>query len=586
VREPVEVLVVGAGPVGLTAAYELTRRGVRVRLVDAAAGPAATSRAIATHPRTLETYDQIGLLDAVLARARRITAFTLFQNGRRLARLDADYGASPTRFPFTVTIEQVATEEVLRDALAALGVHVEWGVRLENFGQDREGVTAILRTADGGTEAVRVPWLIGTDGGHSTVRKVLGLPLVGESNETWLLADAVVDTQLPPNSIYLIRVDGGTLMMAPMPGQRRWRMLDTVDVRYGGDDAAVAERFSRKLTAGLGHEVRVDTPRWVSVFTAQQRMVPEMRVGRVFVAGDAAHVHSPASGQGMNTGIQEAYNLAWKLALVVRGHAREELLDTYAAERVPIGRTLLSSTKRATQLVALKNALASVALPVVFTAARLLPPLRRKMQRTALGRVSGLDIRYADSPLTSARHAPGPGPRPGERIGQVLPERAAGTGWTALVDELRDPRWTLLSFGDGPAVRQAADRYRQWLSVRTVTTATASAVPTAATASVVPTASVASTAPAGPSTPVPLTGPGQVPHGTPVPLADPGQVLRADLGAAPGSWLLIRPDGYLAARGTSPADPAALAALARARGADPAPPVPATHTTTAAQEEL
>ncbi|WP_251094258.1 FAD-dependent oxidoreductase [Streptomyces sp. Caat 7-52] len=581
VREPIEVLVVGAGPVGLTTAYELTRRGVRVRLVDAAAGPAATSRAIATHPRTLETYDQIGLLDAVLARARRITAFTLFQNGRRLARLDADYSASPTRFPFTVTIEQVATEEVLREALAGLGVHVEWGVRLENFGQDPEGVTATLRTADGGTEAVRVPWLVGTDGGHSTVRKVLGLPLVGESNETWLLADAAVDTELPPNSIYLIRVDGGTLMMAPMPGERRWRMLDTVDVSYGGDDAAVAERFSRKLTAGLGHEVRVHSPRWVSVFTAQQRMVPDMRAGRVFVAGDAAHVHSPASGQGMNTGIQEAYNLAWKLALVVHGHAREELLDTYAAERVPVGRTLLSSTKRATQLVALKNALASVALPVVFTAARLLPPLRRKMQRTALGRVSGLDLRYTDSPLTSAQDASGPGPRPGERIGQVLPERAASAGWTALAGELRDPRWTLLSFGDGPAVRRAADRYRQWLSVRTVTASAATA-----------TAADVSAVTDGPGAGAPLAGPGRVPSAEPgqavpdipVPLADPGQVLRTDLGAAPGSWLLIRPDGYLAARGTSLADPAALAALARARGEEPAPPAPLTLAT--AQEEL
>ncbi|MDO0926691.1 FAD-dependent oxidoreductase [Streptomyces sp. TG1A-8] len=527
-REPIEVLVVGAGPVGLTAAYELTRRGVRVRLVDAAAGPAATSRAIATHPRTMETYDQIGVLDAMLARSRRITAFTLFQNGRRLARLDADYSASPTRFPFTVTIEQVATEEVLRDALAARGVHVEWGVRLETFRQDPEGVTATLH-AGGATETVRVPWLIGTDGGHSTVRKVLDLPLIGESNETWLLADATVDTELPPNSIYLIRTGGGTLMMAPLPGERRWRMLDTVDVSYGGDDTAVAERFSRKLTAGLGHRVRVDTPRWVSVFTAQQRMVPRMRVGRVFVAGDAAHVHSPASGQGMNTGVQEAYNLAWKLALVMRGHAREELLDTYAAERVPIGRALLSSTKRATQLVALKNALASVALPVVFTLARLLPPLRVRMQRTALGRVSGLNLAYPDSPLTSADGTQDTGPRPGERIGQVLPERAAAPGWTALAGELRDLRWTLLAFGGGPAVREAADRYGQWLSVRTVAEA---AVPD--------------------------------PAGAAVPLADPGHVLRADLGAAPGSWLLIRPDGYLAARGTSLTDPATLAALALA----------------------
>lgn len=526
------MLVVGAGPVGLTAAYELTRRGVRVRLVDGAAGPATTSRAIATHPRTMETYDQIGVLDEMLARSRRITAFTVFQNGRRLARLDADYTGSPTRFPFTVTIDQVTTEDVLRTALARLGVRPEWGIRLETFSQGAQGVTATLRHADGTAESVDVPWLIGADGGHSTVRKVLGLPLIGESNETWLLADATVETELPPNSIYLIRAEGGTLMMAPMPGENRWRMLDTVDVDYGGDGEAVAARFARKLSAGLGHQVRVARPGWVSVFTAQQRMVPSMRAGRAFVAGDAAHVHSPASGQGMNTGIQEAYNLAWKLAMVLRGQADDALLDTYGTERVPIGRALLGSTKRATQLVALKNTLAGLALPVVFGLVRRLAPLRVKMQRTALGRVSGLNVGYPESPLTVAAGADPRGPRPGERIGQVLPERAAATGWCELFEELRDVRWTLLVHEGGPATeraaREAASAYDPFLSVRTV------------------------------------GAPGSD-EGT-YPLADPDHALRDDLCTVPGGWLLVRPDGYVAARGTALTERALAAAFAPVLG--------------------
>ena len=527
-QEPIEVLVVGAGPVGLTAAYELTRRGVRVRLVDGATGPATTSRAIATHPRTLETYDQIGLLDEMLARARRITAFTLFQNGSRLARLDADYTASPTRFPFTVTIHQETTEEVLRTGLARLGVTAEWGVRLETFDRRADGVTATLRHTDGSAESVEVPWMIGTDGGHSTVRKLLELPLIGESNETWLLADASVETELPPNSIYLIRAEGGTLMMAPMPGENRWRMLDTVDVDYDGDGDAVAARFSRKLSRGVGHEVRVASPNWVSVFTAQQRMVPAMRAGRVFVAGDAAHVHSPASGQGMNTGIQEAYNLAWKLSMVLRGQAADALLDTYGTERVPIGRTLLGSTKRATQLVALKNALAGLALPVVFGLARRIPPMRRKMQQTALGRVSGLNLGYPDSPLTTEAGRAARGPRPGERVGQVLPERASAPGWRALFDELRDIRWTLLAYEGRPdaarVAREAAAAHGAFLSVRTV-------------------------------------GATESDDGT-EPLADPDHTLREDLAATPGGWLLIRPDGYVAAGGASLTAPALADALA------------------------
>jgi NADPH-dependent dioxygenase len=532
-REPIEVLVAGAGPVGLTAAYELTRRGVRVRLVDGAAGPAETSRAIAVHPRTLETYDAIGVLDQMLDRSRRITAFTVFANGHRLARLDADYSASPTRFPFTVTIDQISTEDVLRTALEKLGVKVEWGQRLESFVQRPDGVTVQLRQPDGGTETVEVPWLVGADGGHSTVRKILGLPLIGESNETWLLSDALVETELPPNSIYLIRAERGMLMMAPMPGEKRWRMLDTVDTSYDGDARVVAERFARKLSKGVGHQVTVSTPQWISVFTAQQRMVPAMRDGRVFVAGDAAHVHSPASGQGMNTGIQEAYNLSWKLAAVLRGQAGEALLDTYGTERVPIGRTLLGSTKQATKLVALKNAMAGVALPIVFGLARRIPPVRRRMQREALGRVSGLNLHYADGPLTTPAIGEHRGPRPGERVGQVLPDRSGAPGWEALAEELRRLRWTLLvAEGGAPsagrAARRAAASHDAVLSVRV----------------------------AG------ANGSGEGGE----PLDDPGGVLREDLGLPPGGWLLIRPDGYLAARGAELTTPALEAAFAKGLG--------------------
>ena len=536
-QDQVEVLVAGAGPVGLTAALELARRGVRVRVVDGAVGPAVTSRAIAVHPRTLETYDQMGVLEEMSRRMQRITAFTVFAGGRRVIRLDADYSASPTRFPFSTTIDQVLTEEVLREALTAAGVPIEWSVRLESFEQDDSGVRAELARPDGSRERLDVPWLIGADGGHSTVRKQLGLPLLGDANETWLLADAEVSTTIPRNSIYLIRAEGTMLMMAPMPGGSRWRMLDTADVSYDGDAKMVADRFSRKLTAGLGHEVKVAEPNWVSVFTAQQRMVPAMRAGRCFVAGDAAHVHSPASGQGMNTGIQEAYNLAWKLAMVIHGHAGDRLLDSYGAERVPIGAELLDSTRKATKLVALRNALAGVALPIVFGLARRVPPLRIKMQRTALGRVAGLGVRYPKSALTGTDE-PGrvSGPAPGERVTQVLPEAAASAGWREFVAELREPNWTLLVFPtaedtgtDGPeggaelVARQAERDHGAWLTVRT-------------------------------ATPDGMAGPG--------PLADPGAALRTGLGARDGSWLLVRPDGYLAARGNGLTMPALDRALA------------------------
>ncbi|MER7200568.1 oxygenase [Streptomyces sp. CB01635] len=567
------VLVVGAGPVGLTAAHELARRGLRVRLVDAASGPSRTSRAVAVHPRTLETFDQMGTVDGILRHGRRNRAFTMYAGGRRLVRLDADYTSMPTRHPYSVIIEQTRTEAVLREAVARLGVEVEWGVRLAGFEQDGTGVRARLTRADGTGETGQteqteqrgergetgeteeictVPWLVGCDGGHSTVRKALGLPLLGESRDTWMLADAPVSTDLPPDSIYWVHTGGQALMMVPYAREGHWRLLDTAPDRP--DATGAAERFTAKLSRGLGSAVRVGDPEWTSVFTFQQRMVPRMHEGRVFVAGDAAHVHSPASGQGMNTGVQEAYNLAWKLAMVHRGYAERPLLDTYGEERVPVGKALLGSTRTATSLVQFKNALAAVALPVVFSVVRNLPPLRRAIQRKVLGGMSGLRLGYARSSLTT-----GGGPEPVPIVTPVaspvmVPRRGhvpapgervsgAATVSDALVRELRDVRWTLLVAPGGHdadgvpvrAARDAAGQHGAWLSVRSV------------------------------------GGSGAGPR----PLPDPDGALCAALGLAAGSWALVRPDGYLAARGDFLTAGALAEALApvRPRAGDRAAPI-------------
>ncbi|MGX9891573.1 FAD-dependent oxidoreductase [Streptomyces sp. NPDC002276] len=526
-----QVLVAGAGPVGLTVAHELARRGLRVRLIDAAPHPATTSRAVATHPRTLETYDQMGVIEEILEQAQQIRAFTMFSRGRRLVRLDADYTTMPTRYPFTAIVEQADTEAVLRAAGAGLGIEVEWGTRLTGFIQHPGQVAVDLEHVDGTTESVEVPWLVGCDGGHSTVRKVLGLPLLGESSETWMLADAPVDVDLPRDSIYWIHTGSQALMMVPFRRGGRWRLLDTTTALPGTDAATIADRFARKLGPGLGRATEVRTPTWTSVFTFQQRMVPRMGEGRVFVAGDAAHVHSPASGQGMNTGIQEAYNLAWKLALVEQGHAGRGLLDSYSLERVPVGEALLGSTKKATFLVQLKNAFAPIALPVVFGVIRNVTPLRKKVQRKVLGGISGLLLGYPDSPLTRPADT-GRGPLPGTRASVGAGADPADPGCRAWAEELRDVRWTLAVTPDTAASVPASDA---WLSIRTLGDGTQGSDP----------------------------------------LADHSGRLRGALGLESGGWLLVRPDGYVAARGRESTGAGLRQALAAAQlRLAPAWPVP------------
>jgi NADPH-dependent dioxygenase len=529
-----QVLIAGAGPVGLTLAHELARRGVAVRLVDAAPRPPVTSRALATHARTLETYDQMGLLGELLPRGQRVDNFTLHQNGRRLIRFCTDYSHLPTRFPFTLMVDQVITEEVLRQAVRRLGVVPEQGVRVEDFTRGDGEVSVRLRHGDHSTETLSVPWLVGCDGGHSTVRKQLGLPLAGESSETWLIADAIVHTDLPRRSIHWLRTGNGTVMLVPFPDPGKWRLLDTADASYRGDPDEVASRFAAKISAGLGQPTVVETPTWVSIFTIQQRMISQMRVGRCLVAGDAAHVHSPASGQGMNTGIQDAYNLGWKLAMVVQGHADSGLLDSYTAERVPVGEALLASTRVATRLIELKNSAQAAMLPVAFGILRNLPPLKSRIERKIMGGMSALGLTYRESPLTAAG-PDGHGPQAGDRLSRVDEAGSHTPGWAQVLRDLRDPRWTLLVFpgqaGDGSlveAARALAGAHEAWLLVRTVTDGT------------------------------------EPQDSAPSPLPDPDGRLRGDLGAgAAGGWLLVRPDGYVAARGHE-LDASALAVVPRA----------------------
>ncbi|MFZ2172821.1 MAG: FAD-dependent monooxygenase [Rhodococcus sp. (in: high G+C Gram-positive bacteria)] len=359
-----EVLVVGAGPVGLTAAIELRRRGVSCRIIDPLLEPPQYAKAVGIQPRTLEVFEGMGVLREVLDAAIALRGQIVFVNGAEVARLDL---ALPADVPFEfIGMPQYETERILTEHLASLGTTVERGIELIAFEQNDEGVTATLSGADG-EEMVRALYLAGCDGAHSAVRKGLGLTFEGGAfAEHYMLGDVEVDWSLPRG--YGIRAmhqtDGVTddlLVCIPLPGRRRYRMSMFVPADLEGGGGPAADKIEHGFQAGprpdLSHiqavldrlapePTRATNLRWSSVFRISHRIVDSYGRGRVFVAGDAAHIHPPTGAQGMNTGIQDAHNLAWKLALAVAGVASPGLLDSYDAERRPVGEEVVGRTVR------------------------------------------------------------------------------------------------------------------------------------------------------------------------------------------------------------------------------------------------
>ncbi|MET9198921.1 FAD-dependent monooxygenase [Gordonia sp. NPDC003585] len=360
--DQIDVLVAGGGPVGLTAAIELRRRGVRVRIVDPLDSAPQYAKAVGVQPRTLEAFEQMGVLGQVLDAAIEMHGQIVFLNGEQVSRVELSVPPDiPFRFCF---IPQYATERILTERLTSLGTTIDREVRLDGFTQDADGVTATLSGPDG-HETVRAQYLIGCDGAHSTVRKTLGLTFEGGAFvEQYMLGDVAVDWSLPRGfavrSVH--RSEGGDdgLVCIPLPGRGRYRasMLVPDELSADADQGdGVAHGFEGSRRPELHHiqtvfdrlapePATVSDMRWSSVFRISHRIVDSYGRGRVFVAGDAAHIHPPTGAQGMNTGIQDAHNLAWKLALAVAGDAADGLTDSYDAERRPVGEEVVGRTVR------------------------------------------------------------------------------------------------------------------------------------------------------------------------------------------------------------------------------------------------
>jgi 2-polyprenyl-6-methoxyphenol hydroxylase-like FAD-dependent oxidoreductase len=473
--EDVDVLVVGAGPTGLALACQLARFGVRLCIIDKQPDRVRESRALGVQARTLEILQSFGSGGVLARRGRTTTRLMLHVDREAPVAIDlGGVGRADTRFPYILFVSQSDTESVLTEYLEAQDVRVERRVELVDFREEPAGTICVLRNAGGHEEQIRASYIAGCDGAHSTVRKRAGIPFEGGAYpQSFALGDVEADGALTPEAINAFALGRGVAVFFPLGQPRTWRLMAMEGGRlqssYGSADETVStghlsladlQTMVDDPTRGT---VRLRDPAWLTRFRLHHRQAARYRDGRVFLAGDAAHIHSPVGAQGMNTGIQDAWNLGWKLGMVSRGLADARILDSYHAERWPVGRTLLRATDRVfgvfARSVASGGMLASLRRVMVrrVVAPALSSP---RVRALAFHFVSQLGIRYRTSPIV-VDGAPllRDGPRAGDRLPDARVSRSSQT--TYLQQELSSPHVHLLLCG--PLSAWNRDRVEQTL---------------------------------------------------------------------------------------------------------------------------
>jgi 2-polyprenyl-6-methoxyphenol hydroxylase-like FAD-dependent oxidoreductase len=461
-----DVLIVGAGPTGLMLACQLARRGIDVLLIDRHAGPARETRALGVQARTMEIYAHLGIVDEALALGKPARGLDLWADGRHTARVPlGEAGASLTPYPFVFILGQDDNERLLGARLAHLGGAVRWQTELVALEQQPGGVRATLRLPGGGIRDVQAAWVAGCDGAKSAVRGLNGIGFPGAPYEhVFFVADVSARGGMVADEVNVFLWREGFHLFFPMRGGEggdddHWRIVGIVPAPLRGrDDLAFADVLP-SVRQEAGARLQVSACRWFSTYRIHHRAAERFRDRRCFLLGDAAHIHSPVGAQGMNTGLQDAYNLAWKLAAVLRGEAAESLLDSYAAEREPVARRLLATTDRAFRLVVSGHPLAGLLRTRVLARVAAQAMRRDGVQRRAFRFVSQLAIHYRDGPLAqTAGSWPATAPQAGDRFPWLQLAFEAGAAPQGLFERLDDTRWTLLVFGQpAPAARPVCD---------------------------------------------------------------------------------------------------------------------------------
>jgi len=438
-----DVLVVGAGPTGLALATQLIRHGIDFIVIDKKDGTTPYSKAIGVQARTLEIYDQIGLADDLVARGWIANKVRLVENGEIRGQIDlSEFGKGMSAFPFLLLVEQGKHEAMLYDHIRASGGDITWQTELVKVSQTDEGVTADVKNASGQYDTIEAKYAVGCDGAHSLVRHSLGIDFGGSTFERiFYVADVDIDWAYEHDALHVNLGENTLTAFFPMVGDRRWRIVGTFPEGEKSEEGNILfDEIEKQVTADTKLKFDITNVNWFSTYKVHSRHVNKFSEGHCFLAGDSAHIHTPAGAQGMNTGIQDGYNLAWKLAQVLKANAGAKLLDTYNEERLPNAHRLLQTTDRFFALAASDEPVTTFFRQHIFPYIANLALNIDAVKRFVFPLISQIGINYRNSSLSSGD---GFNVRAGDRMPYFEVEGAS------IYDRLREPHFHIVNFYDG-----------------------------------------------------------------------------------------------------------------------------------------
>ena len=441
-----DVIIIGAGPTGLSLACQFIRHGIDFVVVEKNATVTPFSKAIGVQARTLEIYDQLGLAQPAIERGTIANRVRLIEGGEVRGEMNlGNFGKDLSQYPYMLMLEQSKNEELLYGFVRSHGHDVRWNTELENFSQDATGVTAQIKKPSGESETIRGKFLVGCDGASSPVRHGLGLTFGGSTFERlFYVADARVDWDMPHDALHVCLAKEVFVAFFPMPGEDRYRVIGTFPESKNEEQGEVVyEEIEREIKEQAKLKLEMSDVRWFSLYKVHSRRVNKFSEGRCFLAGDSAHIHSPAGAQGMNTGIGDAYNLAWKLALVVKGIAGQELLDTYNEERLANAQRLLESTDRMFELAAGSHWLMSFIRTTIFPPVAGFVSSLETFSKRIFPLISQIGINYRNASLSQHTDDEREHVKAGDRLPYFLIDGES------IFDRLKEPKFHLLLFSRG-----------------------------------------------------------------------------------------------------------------------------------------